>query len=263
MRKQLTQRQKARPQRAADRRAGTGQSHAGSGRAEASRHGYWRAPYDGRVGRAKTFLRAVLPPVVASAARRVRRRLRFLGTALSSQNPSLSDGFVELRLIDRRDLGAIKRAARDSEIRRRFALLKTEPNEYFARYREAPAAGRGAAFAICDVGGECLGLATVEKRDAGRVELGYWLLPEGRGRGRATRALRLVSRWALSQPGVARLELATSPENTASQRVAERSGFRREGVLRSYHVVDGCREDAVFFSLLPGELDEGAGRGDA
>ena len=54
---------------------------------------------------------------------------------LFSQDPSLSDGVVELRLIDRRDLDAIKRAARDSEIRRRFALLKTEPNEYFARYR--------------------------------------------------------------------------------------------------------------------------------
>ena len=68
--------------------------------------------------------------------------------------------------------------------------------------------------------------------------------------------MQLVSRWALSQPGVARIELATSPENTASQRVAERSGFQREGVLRSYNLVDGSREDAVFFSLLPGELEE-------
>ena len=101
-----------------------------------------------------------------------------------------------------------------------------------------------------------MGLAIAENRDAGRVELGYWLLPEGRGRGRATRAVQLVSRWALSQPGVARLELATASENTASQRVAERSGFQREGVLRSYNLVDGSREDAVFFSLLPGELEE-------
>jgi hypothetical protein len=71
-------------------------------------------------------------------------------------------------------------------------------------------------------------------------------------------ALRLVSRWALSQPGVVRLQLWTAPDNTASQRVAERSGFQREGILRSYHEVDGRREDAVFFSLLPGDLDEPA-----
>jgi RimJ/RimL family protein N-acetyltransferase len=176
--------------------------------------------------------------------------------ASSSQGPLLSDGVIELRLIDERDLDAINRAARDSEIRRRFALLKARPSEYFDRYRQLVRDENGAAFAICDVGGECLGLATAEKRGGGRVELGYWLLPEGRGQGRATRALRLVSRWALNQPGVARLELATAPDNAASQRVAERSGFRREGVLRSYHVVDGRREDALFFSLLPDELDE-------
>jgi RimJ/RimL family protein N-acetyltransferase len=210
------------------------------------------------VGRAKAVLRALLPPVVVSATRRVRRHLRLLGRGLSSPDPLLSDGVVGLRLIDKRDLNTIERAARDSEIRRRFGLLKARPSEYLARYREASRDGSAAAFAICDEGGECFGIVMVELRDAGRAELGYWLLPEGRGRGRATRALRLVSRWALSQPEIARLQLSTSPENTASQRVAERSGFKLEGVLRSYHEVGGHREDAVFFSLLPGDLDEGA-----
>jgi hypothetical protein len=84
-------------------------------------------------------------------------------------------------------------------------------------------------------GGECFGLVTVELHDAARVELGCWLLPEGRGRGRATHALRLVSHWLLSRAGVARLELAASPGNAASQRVAELAGFQREGILRSYH----------------------------
>jgi [ribosomal protein S5]-alanine N-acetyltransferase len=214
------------------------------------------AAYDVLVGRPSALLRAVLPPVVASAGRRVRRRLRLLGTAPYFPGQPLGDGVVELRPIDERDLDMIKRAAQDSEICRRFGLLKTKPNEYFLRLREASYAGSGAAFVIGDVGGACLGLVTVDRRDAGRAELGYWLLPESRGRGHATRALRLVSRWALSNPGIARLELSTSPENAASQRVAERSGFRREGVLRSYHLVDGRREDAVFFSLLPGDLDE-------
>jgi RimJ/RimL family protein N-acetyltransferase len=54
---------------------------------------------------------------------------------------------------------------------------------------------------------------------------------------------------------VDRLELLTDPDNAASQRVAEKVGFRREGVLRS-HVShpDGRRRDSVIFSLLPGEL---------
>lgn len=60
---------------------------------------------------------------------------------------------------------------------------------------------------------------------------------------------------------IARLELWTSLENIDSQRVAERSGFKREGVLRSYGVRDdGSRVDAVFFSLLPGDLSDGVRR---
>jgi ribosomal-protein-alanine N-acetyltransferase len=195
---------------------------------------------------------------VVSAIRRVRRFFRDL--APSSHDERLSDGVLELRLIGKRDLDTIEQAVHDSEITRQFALIKESPNEYLARYHELSRAGGGAAFAICDVGGECLGVVTVELRGAGRALLAYWLLKEARGRGRATRALRLVSPWALSQPGVARVELWTSPENRASQRVAERSGFRREGVLRSYHVVDGHREDAVIYSLLPDDLDERAAR---
>lgn len=52
-----------------------------------------------------------------------------------------------------------------------------------------------------------------------------------------------------------RLELMTDPDNRASQRVAEKAGFQREGVLRSHLLHrDGRRRDSVMFSLLPGEL---------
>jgi RimJ/RimL family protein N-acetyltransferase len=52
-----------------------------------------------------------------------------------------------------------------------------------------------------------------------------------------------------------RLELITDPDNRASQRVAEKAGYRREGVLRSHmDHPDGRRRDSVMFSLLPGEL---------
>jgi [ribosomal protein S5]-alanine N-acetyltransferase len=205
------------------------------------------------MGRAKAFFRAVLPPIVLSATRPVRRRLRF---HRSSPDLRLTDGVVELRPINMRDREMIEQAARDPDIRRRFGFLKAKPSAYLVHFLEGSRDGSAAAFTISDVGGTCLGLVTVEQRDAGRADLGYWLLPEGRGLGRSIRALRLVSRWALSQPGVVRLQLWTAPDNTASQRVAEHSGFQREGVLRSYQEIDGRREDAVFFSLLSGDLEK-------
>ena len=145
-------------------------------------------------GRAKEFVRAVLPPFVHSAARRVRRRSGGSGVGLSWPGSPLSDGVVELRLIDKADLELIERAVRDPEIRRQFAPLQGSPGEYIAHYRKASRERKLGAFVICAVGGEGFGVITVDLHSQERVEVGYWLLPEGRGAGRATRALRLVSR---------------------------------------------------------------------
>ena len=69
-----------------------------------------------------------------------------------------------------------------------------------------------------------------------------------------TRAVRLASEWALGEGGIARLQLWAEPENLASQAVAARSGYRREGVLRKYDEIGGRRVDSVMFSLLPEDL---------
>ena len=90
-----------------------------------------------------------------------------------------------------------------------------------------------------------------------RGRIGYWVAASVRGRGVCTRALRLVSGWAFNELELQRLELITDPDNVASQRVAEKVGFQREGVLRAHlRHPDGRIRDSVMFSLLPGELRE-------
>jgi RimJ/RimL family protein N-acetyltransferase len=90
--------------------------------------------------------------------------------------------------------------------------------------------------------------------DQGRAAVGYWLTPEARGRGVATHAVRLLARWAFEDLGIVRLVAMCAADNHASQRVAERCGFSREGVLRSHMPFKGERRDMVVFGLLPGEL---------
>lgn len=85
----------------------------------------------------------------------------------------------------------------------------------------------------------------------GLATIGYSLLPEWRGRGYATRALRLVSRWAFAEAGISRLVAGTHPDNSASQRVLERAGFTREGLARGrLPAVDGSRIDDIQYGLL-------------
>lgn len=90
-------------------------------------------------------------------------------------------------------------------------------------------------------------------REAAEVELGYATAPWARGRGVATAALSLLTQWALAE-GMQRLTLLISPENLASQRIAEKCGYTFEGVLRSLHNRDGTRSDLTCWSLLPADL---------
>jgi RimJ/RimL family protein N-acetyltransferase len=99
-----------------------------------------------------------------------------------------------------------------------------------------------------------IGLYYQEPR-TGQAMVGYTMLPAWRGRGYATRAVRLLARWAFDQAGIVRLIAGTNPDNVASQRVLERAGFRREGYQRErLPGLSGNRVDDLMFALLPREL---------
>ena len=117
--------------------------------------------------------------------------------------------------------------------------------------------GFGYSFVIADdVGDRAVGSIGLWLRDLdlGRASVGYWVLGSARRRGAASAALRAVVRWALLDLGVARLELAVEPHNTASTRTAERAGFVLEGLLRSWQVVGAERRDVYLYSLLRSDL---------
>jgi len=170
----------------------------------------------------------------------------------------LSDGIVTLRPWTEADAPAIVECIDgDEEITR---WLDAIPQPYRLEDALAYIGGLGEqAYAITGAEtGRVLGSIGVrwnESRDVG--EVGYWLRADARSGGVTTRALLLVSRWALSRDGVARLQLRAAVENAASRRVAEKTGFRLEGVLRSAHwsAPLGRRVDWAMYSLLPGELE--------
>jgi RimJ/RimL family protein N-acetyltransferase len=86
----------------------------------------------------------------------------------------------------------------------------------------------------------------------GQIEIGYWLFEHARGRGVATRAARFLAEYGFSL-GADRIEARVFVGNTASDRVLERAGFTREGVIRSLPRRWGGRSDMTLYSLLPGE----------
>jgi RimJ/RimL family protein N-acetyltransferase len=111
---------------------------------------------------------------------------------------------------------------------------------------EAAHRGTGASFCVEDAAsGAVLGHIGVTRIDRALRSacVGYWVLPEARGRGVATRALALAARWAFTGPGLHRLELDHAVGHEVSCKVAERCGFRYEGTLRGA-VFEAGRRDA-------------------
>jgi len=101
------------------------------------------------------------------------------------------------------------------------------------RWRE----GRSLGFAVHDaVTGELLGEVSLGYLTPlfRLANVGYWTMPGARGRGVATRAVRTVARWGFDALSLHRIELGHAVGNRASCRVAQKAGFRAEGVLRGY-----------------------------
>ncbi|WP_235455887.1 GNAT family N-acetyltransferase [Streptomyces olivochromogenes] len=61
----------------------------------------------------------------------------------------------------------------------------------------------------------------------GRVEIGYDLVESARGQGYATEALRALAHWALARDDVQALFATVERDNTASQAVVTRAGFKK------------------------------------
>jgi RimJ/RimL family protein N-acetyltransferase len=179
--------------------------------------------------------------------------------AFSYPNPPLSDGIVVLRRWEESDLDCVEQAAEDPDIPKGTTVPATftpaEGRAWIERQWSRAESGTGLSQAIADgASGEALGAGVLMTRQPSSAELGYWLVPRARGRGIGSRAVGLLARWAVKEAGLARVEAYVIPDNIASQRVLEKAGFRREGLLRSYLSYEGRRFDALLYSLLPSDL---------
>jgi RimJ/RimL family protein N-acetyltransferase len=179
-------------------------------------------------------------------------------------DPPLTDGVVTLRQWGLEDVRTLVDSIDGDEEMTRWMdaipqpYLDAEAHSWIEQASSYWHSGTSAPFAVldADTGAVIGGVGFGWVGDEGVGEVGYWSRVEARGRGLITRSVRLVSRWAFAELKCERVQLRADANNFASQRVAEKAGFTREGVLRSVHFNprDQRRVDFVMFSLLPGEL---------
>lgn len=111
-----------------------------------------------------------------------------------------------------------------------------------------------AAFAICELDGAAIGNVSVSHRGDTAV-IAYWLAAHGRGRGRATAALQAATAWAFEMWNVVHAELEIDPENTASLRVADAAGYRRQGL----RLESACGGPAIVLRRSEADMSQSPG----
>ena len=174
--------------------------------------------------------------------------------------PTLTAGPFRLRSFTLADIDAVREASRDPYI----PLITTVPaafteNEgrlFIERQWSRARQGTGYSFAIADADTDHavgqIGL-WLKDLDEGRASIGYWVVRSARGRRAAARSLQALALWAIRELQIPRLQLNVEPWNTASIMTAERAGFQREGLLRSWQGVGDKRSDMYMYARVSGD----------
>ncbi|MFT4246022.1 MAG: GNAT family N-acetyltransferase [Micrococcaceae bacterium] len=177
-----------------------------------------------------------------------------LNFKIPSTQPILSGENLVLRPWKPEDATQLAKICRNPEIARYTAVPENYTLEMGKEFIADSIAGypnNAIRYCITDVENEIVGSISLERLSLldCRAEIGYLVAEGHRGKGIAVEATRILTS-IVHQWGFSRVELLTAVENLASQKVAEKSGFTFEGVLRKRNIVKGRIFDMVIFSSI-------------
>lgn len=172
---------------------------------------------------------------------------------------NLVSTLVAIRPLALMDQEAIFIAGNDDEMQKWFPLpspyTMTNAKSFFDFADQRKMNGSGLISAI-EYEGKFAGVVDIKKADwrARCCEIGYWGSPWVRGKGITSVALLMVSQWIFREVGFQRIEVRIAPENLASQRVAEKARYVREGIARNAGFTNNGRLDLIIYSRIPSDL---------
>lgn len=204
-----------------------------------------------------------------SSSRLRRREQRRIQHANACQDPAVPapinmpvscDDVITLRPWVAEDASFLLEASADPAIQR-YSLSRSRPYTAAEAQEELrdcastrlttdPVGRPSGSLVITDaVTGVPLGQCGIDGWSPGDVaQIGYWLAPQARGRGIATRAVVQLTEW-LFDLDASRVILTVVEDNHPSVRVAQRAGFLLAGATGKHRIWHGRRHDVLLFSV--------------
>lgn len=88
------------------------------------------------------------------------------------------------------------------------------------------------------------------------LEIGYALIPSERGKGYCTEAVKIMVDYLFLSKNIVRIQAHIDPRNTASLKIIEKVGFKKEGTIRKSFFTRGKWRDTLLYSILREEWEE-------
>nr|WP_285842547.1 GNAT family protein [Ureibacillus chungkukjangi] len=176
--------------------------------------------------------------------------------------PVLVTERLVLRKITESDASSIYEYLSDSEVMKYYGLepfgSENEALEEIAWYNSILEEKTGIRWGITlknedKVIGSCGFLNTVSSHY--RTDIGFELSKDFWGQGIASEAMNEIIRYAFEHTTIQRIQALIEPLNQASQRMVEKAGFTREGLLRKYEYTCGKFDDLYMYGLLKEEYN--------
>ena len=161
---------------------------------------------------------------------------------------------VNLRVVEKEDLPLVGEWRNNPEFQGEYNLLiqesKAELEKRYDNFRPEEK-----WFLIEKKDGSEIGLIVLEPED-GMQEIGYSIFPSERGKGYCTEAVIVIVDYLFLSKEIVRIQAHTDTRNSASQRVLEKAGFKREGIIRKHIFMRGEWRDEFLYSILREEWKE-------
>lgn len=169
----------------------------------------------------------------------------------------LEGKLVNLRLLEKEDVALFAEWFNRPEVFGEFNPLHQVTLEEVGRILSSPSEMR--PFIIENKEGKKVGFIThfnVLHPATRLLEIGYSLVPDERGKGYGSEALSIIVDLLFLTKDVVRIQAQTDPRNIASQRILEKVGFKKEGVLRKTIFAGGEWVDSSIYSILREDWEE-------
>ncbi|MEK5529439.1 GNAT family protein [Viridibacillus sp. FSL R5-0468] len=180
----------------------------------------------------------------------------------NSTFPILETDRLILRKVTEVDASSVLKYMSDNEVVKHIGLepfnTVVDAMDEITWYQTIFEQGTGIRWGITlkennEVIGSCGFLNRVPKHF--RTEIGTELSKEYWGQGIASEAFEAVIKYGFENFKLQRIEALIDPENIASQKLVEKQGFIKEGLLRNYEFTCGKFDDLYMYSLLKQDFD--------